>query len=64
MQSQKKYNNKKRLDLTGKKLKNNEIEKKNNCENHLKLKTILNLVDYSKLKKCNKENKDEIEKTT
>jgi hypothetical protein len=32
--------------------------------NHLKLKTILNLVDYSKLKKCNKENKDEIEKTT
>jgi hypothetical protein len=28
LQSQKKYNNKKRLDLTGKKLKNNEIEKK------------------------------------
>jgi hypothetical protein len=48
LQGKKKYNNKKRLDLTGKKLKNNEIEKKNNCENHLKLKTILNLVDYYK----------------
>jgi hypothetical protein len=30
----------------------------------MKLKTILNLINYSKLKKnCNKENKDEIEKT-
>jgi len=28
LQGKKKYNNKKRLDLTGKKLKNNEIEKK------------------------------------
>jgi hypothetical protein len=28
LQGQKKYNNKKRLDLIGKKLKNNEIEKK------------------------------------
>jgi hypothetical protein len=30
----------------------------------MKLKTILNLINYSKFKKnCNKENKDEIEKT-
>jgi hypothetical protein len=31
----KKYNNKKRLDLTWKKQKNDEISKKKNCKNHI-----------------------------